>query len=54
MLRGILMTMRMVATVPATSSSAGQAGDFVLDVPNGWLYICFAVNQWVRHSVTTF
>jgi hypothetical protein len=43
-----------VATIgiPATSTSAGTAGQIAFDVT--WLYVCVAANTWRRVGLTTF
>jgi hypothetical protein len=40
--------------VPATSTSAGVAGQIAVDNANSFLYVCTAANVWKRVLLTTF
>lgn len=56
---GIWETMRRMGialdryvAVPATSSSAGRAGDYAIG--NGYLHVCSATNVWLRVEVVSW
>lgn len=44
------VSLTLVATVPATSTSTGTTGQLAYD--SSYLYLCVATNTWVRATLT--
>ena len=44
----------LTATIPTTTTTAGNIGQFAFDVANNLMYVCIGVNQWRRTTLSTF
>lgn len=48
----ILDTAALIVAAPATAASAGKAGQIAYDATH--IYVCVALNTWVRATLATF
>jgi hypothetical protein len=44
----------LTATIPTTTTTAGNIGQFAFDVANNLMYVCIGVNEWRRTTLSTF